>query len=82
MLRPRFESWESGRDYRVGPRRTFLCSKQRALEGLDAEPIRVSPLQYVASAGELVLREAGGLRRSWEERGLSFGPSRGLPPRR
>jgi SAM-dependent methyltransferase len=82
MLRPRFGSWEGAADYRVGSRRAFVCSKQTPLEGLDAEPIRVSPLDYAASAGHSVLREAGRLRRSLKERGLSFGPSRGLPPRR
>lgn len=82
MLRPRFRSWEGAGDYQVGSRRAFVCSKQTPLEGLDAEPIRASPLDYAAWAGHSVLREAGRLRRSLEERGLSFGPSRGLPPRR
>ena len=74
MLRPRFESWEGAGDYRVGSRRAFVCSKQTPLEGVDAEPIRVSPLDYVAWAGDAVLGEAGRLRRSLRQRGLSFGP--------
>jgi SAM-dependent methyltransferase len=73
MLRPRFESWEGAGDYRVGSRRAFVCSKQTPLEGVDAEPIRVSPLDYVAWAGDAVLGEAGRLRRSLRQRGLSFG---------
>jgi SAM-dependent methyltransferase len=73
MLRPRFDNWEGAGDYRVGSRRAFFCSKQTPLEGLDAEPIRVSPLDYVALAGDTVLAEAGRLRRSLKERGLSFG---------
>jgi tRNA (mo5U34)-methyltransferase len=82
MLRPRFGSWEGAGDYRVGSRRAFVCSKQTSLEGLDAESIRMTPLDYAALAGHTALREAGRLRRSLKERGLSFGPSRGLPPRR
>lgn len=73
MLRPRFESWEGAGDYRVGSRRAFVCSKQTPLEGVDAEPIRVSPLDYVAWAGDAMLGEAGRLRRSLRQRGLSFG---------
>ena len=73
MLRPRFDSWEGAGDYRVGSRRAFFCSKHTPLEGLDAEPIRVNPLDYVALAGDTVLAGAGRLRRSLKERGLSFG---------
>jgi SAM-dependent methyltransferase len=64
MLRPRFRSWEGARDYRVGSRRAFLCSKQTPLERLETEPIRPNPLDYLASAGDFVAQEAGRLRRS------------------
>jgi hypothetical protein len=64
MLRPRFGSWEGASDYRVGSRRAFLCSKQTPLERLDTEPIRVNPLDYLASARDFVSQEAGKLRRS------------------
>ena len=74
MLRPRFRRWAGAHDYRVGTRRAFICSKQTPLEGLDAEPIRVSPRHYLAWTGDALLREAGKLRRSVQERGLSFGP--------
>ncbi|MGH3029841.1 MAG: class I SAM-dependent methyltransferase [Gaiellaceae bacterium] len=82
MLRPRFASWEGAGDYRIGSRRAFVCSKETPLGGLDAEPIRVGPLDYAALVGHSALREAGRLRRSLKERALNFGPSRGLPPRR
>jgi SAM-dependent methyltransferase len=82
MLRPRFRSWEGAGDYLTGSRRGFLCSKQTALEGLETEPIRTNPLDYVAVAADAVWREARSLRKSLGEQRLSFGRRRGRPPRR
>lgn len=74
MLRPRFGSWEGAGDYLVGSRRAFVCSKQTSLDGLETEPIRVSPLNYALAAAQRVWQKAGRLRRSLQERGLSSGP--------
>jgi SAM-dependent methyltransferase len=62
MLRPRFRSWEGGVDYRVGSRRAFVCSKQTPLEGLDGEPIRANPLNYLAWAADSVMRKTSELK--------------------
>ena len=56
MLRPRFTSWEGSAPYRDGKRRAFVCAKKTELEGLDAEPIRVSRRRRLAR------RAAGAVR--------------------
>jgi SAM-dependent methyltransferase len=43
MLRPRFSSWQGSRDYRIGTRRAFICSKETPLAGLDAESFSALP---------------------------------------
>lgn len=37
VLKPRFDSWVGGNDFRIGTRRAFVCTKRTSIAGLDHE---------------------------------------------
>lgn len=62
ILRPRFDDWSGGSDYRWGMRRAFLCSRDSSVDGIGIEDRNSSTSQILDPLRYLVYKAGKRLR--------------------